>query len=150
MHQNMEEHIEIDFPPMEKGEVKKAEWTRLLQNSGNKTRKFRRKKISIHHLLFLKNSSITKTLTMFVKQLLKKNLNIFFCSPPPPRDPGSADYINIYYLFLSRYDIYPTQTKKKLWKKCLQVALFFTCFLIFPCTYYNVLKFWVNIFQINK
>ena len=44
MHQNMEEHIEIDFPPMEKGEVKKAEWTRLRQNSGNKTRKFRRKK----------------------------------------------------------------------------------------------------------
>ena len=121
MHQNMEEHIEIDFPPMEKEEVKKAEWTRLLQNSGNKTRKFRRKKISKHNLLFFKNSSITKTLTMFVKQLLKKNLNIFFCSPPPPRDPGSADYINIYYLFLSRYDIYPTQTKKSYGKNACKL-----------------------------
>ena len=120
MHQNMEEHIEIDFPPMEKGEVKKAEWTRLLQNSGNKTRKFRKINLKSSSTFF-KNSSITKTLTMFVKQLLKKNLNIFFCSPPPPRDPGSADYINIYYLFLSRYDIYPTQTKKSYGKNACKL-----------------------------
>ena len=150
MHQNMEEHIEIDFPQMEKGEVKKAEWTRLLQNSGNKTRKLRRKKISKHNLLFFKNSSITKTLTMFVKQLLKKNLNIFFCSPPPPRDPGSADYINIYYLFLSRYDIYPTQTKKSYGKNACKLHYSLLVFWIFPYTYYNFLKFWVNICQINK
>jgi hypothetical protein len=32
MHRNMEAHIEIDFLPMEKAEVKKAEWMLLPQN----------------------------------------------------------------------------------------------------------------------
>ena len=121
MHQNMEEHIEIDFPPMEKGEVKKAEWTRLLQNSGNKTRKFRRKKKLKTSSTFFWKFKHYKNLDYVCETICLRKIYFFFCSPPPPRDPGSADYINIYYLFLSRYDIYPTQTKKSYGKNACKL-----------------------------